>query len=642
MFFQAGEIKGKPKEGLFAFSFQHSPAEEEQKELRGSLFAVIQVESNTKDEAETRANQLFANFKANYYEASGNNLKALEESLVSLENICRQQGAKIDLVAAVLWGSVAYVGKIGDGSVMLIRKGEAKKIDFSRVASGALYDKDDLLLLDTDLPNEVELNIISRAVKQDFEDSLRGITTAIREKTGVGLLVRLTIQEPIEKLETLLVADLDKAEKRQKIDKVKSLPFFGIFSPILPKIKVKIAEYAPVIKKVVGKARSLAREKIRQALEYTLEPWKPRKPGDIEAGHERRNKRIIQILVLLGAVLFVSVGVGLINSRISENRQNLEGGIAFVQNNLNEAESLKEINKAKASELVMEAEERLDTLPADNEKVRELKTRLAALLAEISRIYKADVSELADLVLVKGNIQSKTIRLLGNNIFVMDVGTGSVVKVATSGGEPLVFVGEKEGLQNIGLTTQSLYLQTPSAIKKVDLVSKEESDAAGPSKNWKKLISANTFSDNLYFLDAEAGQIWKYTSAGNILSGPQNYFQFRFEERPTAFAIDGAIYISSRRDIYKYIAGQKQNFQVKNLPRAFGSIVDLYTGQEASGLYILDKENGSVVVIDKSSGEYKEMYEDDRLKESDSLVVEEVKKRAYFLAGNKIYWIKLK
>ena len=264
------------------------------------------------------------------------------------------------------------------------------------------------------------------------------------------------------------------------------------------------------------------------------------------------------------------------------------------------------------------------------------------LLAEINKIYKVEVSEFVDLTLAKGNIQSKTIRLLGNDIFVLDVGTGSVVKVALKGGDPQIFVAEKIGLQNIGLNNKFLYLQINDAIKRIDLASKEEKDAASSSPSWKKIIDATLFSDNFYLLDSEAGQIWKYTSAGDGLSGPQNYFPVRFEHTPTAFAIDGAIYISSERDIFKFVSGKKQDFQIKNLPRAFGKIVDLYTQQKSSNLYVLDKENGSIVVISKDLGEYKGIYESELIKESDSFVVDEKNKTFYFLVGNTIHQINLK
>ena len=292
--------------------------------------------------------------------------------------------------------------------------------------------------------------------------------------------------------------------------------------------------------------------------------------------------------------------------------------------------------------MVLEAEEKLNSLPEDNKQVLELKNRLKQLLAEINKIYKVEVSEFADLTLVKGNIQSKTIRIIGDNIFVLDVGTGSVVKVALKGGDPQVFVAEKIGLQNIGLNNKFLYLQINEAIKRIDLASKEEKDAASSSPSWKKIIDATVFSDNFYLLDSEAGQIWKYTPAGDGLSGPQNYFPVRFEAKPTAFAIDGAIYISSERDIFKFVAGQKQDFQIKNLPRAFGKIADLYTQQKSSNLHVLDKENGSVVVISKDSGEYKGIYESDLLKKSDSFAVDEKSKTVYFLIENTIYQINLR
>ena len=641
LFSQAGEIKGKQREGYFTLFFQHSPSEENLKELRGSLFSVLEIKADSREQAQTEANQFFTGFRNTYHQASGNNLKALDEALTFFENLRKQQNAQVEIVVAVLWGSVAYIGKIGSGSVVLIRNGEAKKIDFSNVASGALTDKDDLLLLDSEFSKE-DLDILSGVVKQDFEESLRAIGETRKEKNGSALCIRLTIQEPIEKAETLLIADLDKSGGEGQPGGSTGANLFAFLAPLASSLRQKARDYLPKVKQVVKEAVAAAKEKSKEGLDRLLEPWKSRKPGDIDDGKIRKKKRIIQIVVLLALILIISVVVGAVNRKISQNRQNLEGGISLVQNNFAEAEKLKEINPAKAAELVLEAEEKLNSLPEDNKQVLELKNRLKQLLAEINKIYKVEVSEFADLTLVKGNIQSKTIRIIGDNIFVLDVGTGSVVKVALKGGDPQVFVAEKIGLQNIGLNNKFLYLQINEAIKRIDLASKEEKDAASSSPSWKKIIDATIFSDNFYLLDSEAGQIWKYTPAGEGLSGPQNYFPVRFEAKPTAFAIDGAIYISSERDIFKFVAGQKQDFQIKNLPRAFGKIADLYTQQKSSNLHVLDKENGSVVVISKESGEYKGIYENDKLRQSSSFVVEEKSKKVYFLVGNTIYQITLK
>ena len=641
LFSQAGEIKGKQREGYFTLFFQHSPSEENLKELRGSLFSVLEIKADSREQAQTEANRFFTGFRNTYYQASGNNLKALDEALTFFESLRRQQNAQVEIVVAVLWGSVAYIGKVGDGSVVLIRNGEAKKIDFSTVASGALADEDDLLLLDSEFSKE-DLDILSGVVKQDFEESLRAIEETRKEKNGSALCIRLTIQEPIEKAETLLIADLDKSGSGEQLGKFEGPNLFAFLAPLVSSLRERANEYLPKAKQVMRKAAAATKEKAKEGLDNILEPWKSRKPGDIDDGKIRKKKRIVQIVVLLALVLIISVVVGVVNSKISQNKQNLEGGISLVQNNFEEAEKLKEINPAKAAELVLEAEEKLNSLPDDNKQVLELKSKLKQLLAEINKIYKVEVSEFVDLTLVKGNIQSKMIRLLGNDIFVLDVGTGSVVKVALKGGDPQIFVAEKIGLQNIGLNNKFLYLQINDAIKRIDLASKEEKGAASSSPSWKKIIDATLFSDNFYLLDSEAGQIWKYTSAGDGLSGPQNYFPVRFEHTPTAFAIDGAIYISSERDIFKFVSGKKQDFQIKNLPRAFGKIVDLYTQQKSSNLYVLDKENGSIVVISKDLGEYKGIYESELIKESDSFVVDEKNKTVYFLVGNTIHQINLK
>jgi hypothetical protein len=238
-------------------------------------------------------------------------------------------------------------------------------------------------------------------------------------------------------------------------------------------------------------------------------------------------------------------------------------------------------------------------------------------------------------------VDAKKIKLAGGSIFVLDGGTGSVFKLNLKKGAPEIVVSEEQGLQNIGVTDQFLYLQTSGAIKRVDLSTKAKQNVASSSKDWQNLSSARTYRGNLYLLDSKARQIWKYLPAATALSGPQAYLKQALGSEPVAFAIDSAIYVSDGSKVLKFFGGEKAAFEIKNPPRAISKIGDIFTLEGMAGLYVLDKGGGALFVISKEDGEYKGLYQNDKLKDAKSIVVNEAGKTVYFLAGNTIYSFKL-
>lgn len=640
LFAQAGEIKGKEKEGFLSQTFQYTPSDEGQKKLRGSLFAHLEIKTEPREKAEKDSKLIFESFKSRFYASTGNNLRVLEGVLDSFEGFLKKEGSHASIVVAVLWGSVLYVGKVGDGGVLLSRNGKIKKIDFSKVASGALQDKDNVFLADESFLKNIQIEDLAKtSTKDDFEESVRMASEITKEKTGTALSVRLSIQEPIEKLENVMIADLDKDEvnkedenlkkilkRRERIERIKKL-----FA------KINFEKAKPILER----GKKAAEKYFRKIAAYLAEPWKKREPGSHEDQGKRKRMRIIQIASVLAAILIVSVSVGIINHQIGQSKKALEEGISLVENNFSEAEKLKDINPAQAASLILEAEEKLGELSENDQKVKELKEKLAALLEKINRIVRMEAKEFADLSLLKGGIQAKYLKLAAGSIFVLDGGTGSVYRVNVSNGEPGIFISEMEGLQNIGGNNDLIFLQANNKISSVDTSTKLEKTASSGSSQWKEIIDAAAYRSNLYLLDSKAKQIWKYVPAASGLAGPQTYLKEQLNVDPVSFSVDGAVYLANKEEVYKFFNGNKQPFEIKDIPREISEIVDIYTRENYANLYILDRNNG-IFVINKETGNYKGLYTSDKLAEATSFVVSEKAKTAYFLIGNSIYSIDIK
>ena len=649
LFAQTGEIRGKKSSDHLTLSFQYSPAEDHLKQTRGMLFFLVQVKIAIEEKGMTEAKEIFDTFRNKFYAIAGGNLKALEETIDFLKDELRRRGLEADILAANLWGSVVYLGKMGRGGFILVRNGQGKKIEVGKIASGVMIDKDTLLLTNSFLPASLDLETISRlCAEENFEEALKSFSEELKEKEGDAFCVRLTVQEPVASSEPVLVADLDHPKIRERdlkkeIDLVASLeekePFILKLQKNLRKWIKKIQETA---RPTAFKGYYFARELTRRASFVALSPWLPQTVGSGQEQTARKRQRIFQIVLVLGVILVGSILIGVFNHTRSVRRENYERVVSLVERKIEDATNLQNINNLEVASLLEEAKKELAKLDAKDEKVKSLRERIGKLLAEASRIFSVKLSEFVDLSTLKGGINTTDVKISGSSLFVLDSGTGSIYKVSSKEAEPKILLSEKEGLQNFSLMGGFIYAQTKSEVLKIDIETGTETTAASSSSDWRELIAAATYRGNLYLLDSSAKQIWKHVAGGEGLSSPSGYFAGEFKEAPVSFAVDGSVWVATKNKVLKYFGGNKAEFSVKNQAVPFENIARVFTNEGLTNLYILDKGAGGVFVIKKDSGEYLGFYKSGDLSDAESIAVNEPNKRVYVLAGEKISSFKLR
>src|SRR3972149_5985865 len=124
LFAQTGEIRGKKSSDSLTLSFQFSPAEDHLKQTRGMLFFLVQLKVAIEEKGMTEAKEIFDAFRNKFYAIAGGNLKALKETIDFLKDELKRRGLEADILAANLWGSVVYLGKMGSGEFILVRNGQ--------------------------------------------------------------------------------------------------------------------------------------------------------------------------------------------------------------------------------------------------------------------------------------------------------------------------------------------------------------------------------------------------------------------------------------------------------------------------------------------------------------------------------------
>lgn len=124
--------------------------------------------------------------------------------------------------------------------------------------------------------------------------------------------------------------------------------------------------------------------------------------------------------------------------------------------------------------------------------------------------------------------------------------------------------------------------------------------------SWSNATAIATYLNNLYFLDGEQGQIYKYTPQNNTYSKPSDYLDTNKVDVKNSLdlVIDGNIFVLKKDgSVVKLAKGQLQDFSVKNIPEpdsAIKSPKQIFTSEETTSLYILDSNR--ILKLDKSGG----------------------------------------
>jgi hypothetical protein len=160
----------------------------------------------------------------------------------------------------------------------------------------------------------------------------------------------------------------------------------------------------------------------------------------------------------------------------------------------------------------------------------------------------------------------------------------------------------------------------------------------------KNIGGLSVYYGNIYVLDKDNKQIDKFvqTSGGFTKT---SYFAGGVSPDLTnadAISIDGSIWILfSDGSIEKFTRGNPDNLSISGLDKPFSSPTRIFTTVDFSNIYVLDKGNSRIVVLDKN-GNYKAQYQAGIIKNASDFEVLETDKKIYVLSGGKVYQIDLK
>jgi len=606
---EAVKIVSAPIRGNWSQVHVFTPENEEKLQKRGQIFAVFSLKSTTftsEEEIASVGKEIISRFHEEYYgilEGSAfNQLKKAQEQVLK-EALLE---AKIEIVSVALVGNILYLGITGLGEVILSRGGKVSCIlrgeneHLVKTASGFLHPGDIFVLGTKNFfeivpPPTVEVALKSGSARRAGE-ILTPLVLGKENGLASALILEVKKQEELRPESQVLVS---QPERRKEIKKT--------LADLFSKIKTVITQPPP----------------------------------------EKPKKSYFTVALILLLILGVSMVFGSRQRKRQEQEKKIEMVLEQVKAKKEEGEALLSLNPAKAREILKEAEGILAQIEKEkivSPKLEEVKKELKNSLDSVLKEYAVEAKLFFDLELIKKEAKGIDMVLAGEQLVILDSQNLAVYSLGVKDKKAVILAGGEQikDCLKIAAFGGKIYILTPQGVLEGKLGENEKLKlVVEKDKDWEEVKDLAVFAGNLYLLDKKG--IWVYpASAGGFgekrpwLKNPADFSQAE------GMVIDGAIWVLKKDGgLEKYLRGSKENFGVEGLDKPFSPPLSFYTSPNEEKLYVLDKGNSRVVVLEKN-GQYHSQYKNPQIASAWGLVVWEKEGKIFLLAGSKIYEIALK
>ncbi|HCR35991.1 hypothetical protein A2130_00525 [Candidatus Woesebacteria bacterium GWC2_33_12] len=283
-----------------------------------------------------------------------------------------------------------------------------------------------------------------------------------------------------------------------------------------------------------------------------------------------------------------------------------------------------------------------------NEKLDELLKNIYENESDILGEIKVDLKEFLDLSLQTSGFNGESITSSGEEMFILDREIKSVIQVDLSTKKAKIVAGKDklDGVMLIASYEDKLFSLTDGGIYQINNEKTKVKD-----KDWDDSL-IYIYSANIYLIDKTANQVFRFSGSpqGKNLSfsDKQEWLAPGIEmdfSKVKDVVIDGSIWLlSSSGKVTKLTNGNPTAITMKGIIDEITNPTAIYTNEELKNVYILDKDNGRVVVLEKNlpagrqGGNFKMQYKSDAIKEAKDLVVSEKENKVVLLIGSKLMY----
>jgi hypothetical protein len=154
---------------------------------------------------------------------------------------------------------------------------------------------------------------------------------------------------------------------------------------------------------------------------------------------------------------------------------------------------------------------------------------------------------------------------------------------------------------------------------------------------WKDVVDLKLFNGNVYLLDRESDEIFKYIPTESGYSSTTSYFQGGESVNlagASSLTIDYSIYVLTPQNLWKFTSGTKEVFKPR-VDFSKNKFIRVFKSAETDYLYLLDVKSGRIAAINNKGAIVKSIF-NNKLKTAKYFgVINEEK--VLFLHQNQVY-----
>lgn len=553
--------------------------------VAGHFYGILSIEDGlTQDEGK----QLLERFKEGLLAANINDLSSFESTVSSLI-LSLNFPAHVALAIGHEIDGILYVKTIGEGQIFF-RRGTKFDQLISGDRSGSGYLK------------EFDLAVFTTTNIQDVIGTSEDIQAFVDMSPPQNVIEKINSEEYGEE-ETGFVALFVEFSKRDVIASTSILDEVG------PKINDPLSQEEPETEESLPYPQQQPPQvgmPVVDMSDYRKEP------SENSLMHLIRSKLfIIVTIIVLFALLAWSVIFGYQRRQAAALDQKVETTKLEIQKKLDQAKDEAFLNLDQSLVLLSDAKTRYEQLKQEAgesraQKLQEIQTMITDAESSILKREEKPYDEFYDLALDAKNAKADAVGreedmltildTTAKKVYVLDLQKKSLEEYTNS---------ELADATLVSMYNDEVFFFNPSkGVMKFTSQSKVKA-LIEPDDEWGNIADIEIYNGNIYMLDSENSDIYKYLVTEGGYSDKTSYFGASGNSDltdGTGMSIDSAVYVSTKTDLHKYLSGSPESFS-PTFPNENPQFDSIYTTADEDQVYVLDTSQASVYALTKE-GEY--------------------------------------
>lgn len=610
------------KENCIAETFNYKPKDAYEAKI-GRVYLLGEITAPERKDAPLMQNIFFALKEGYYKDPSIQPERALQSSLLNVNNLIKEHKKEENLNVAIIASKnfSIFASKIGNIKMFLISKGRVidlgKEVEdgefnfFGSIIVEKMKKNDKLIILSSEVYSFfVKHKILQKIANESLgEDIAKKISSLHKEHSpeifGVAIIIDHT------------TSIKDDGEKTISEEEKKHFSFKDVVKKSFPLLFAK--------KRKKKRAKSSQKEEIK---------FKPKPQLAIKKTttlNIKNNQKKATILVL-SLLIIVIIGSVIINIENSLRTKGKTEEIELLKEKITSISAKGDFSEMK--ELFNE----IETIKKDSliftDEIEYLYNNLEKKLLELS--LSETIEKIIPLKTIE-KINPHKISYFNNKLYLVPQKETSLATFnLTNHNEEVYDIRTENEITLISPSSNGVLLFSPPnhlIRARNSTISVEEINLPSEENNF---ISLSSFLGRPYFLD-DKGEIFTYTS-----KNPTRWIDeaAKRAENGISLTIDGSIYvITNKNQILHYYRGEKEKIIDISLFPKLENVDKIMTTPE-SPLIILDSKKERIIIISKEGKLVKQMFHE-KIREAKDATLSSDGKKIYLLIGKEVYSLEL-